>query len=53
MSYNEIFKAELAKGFDEITASANARTKYMVQNTLKVKGRNINDSHHAGAINIR
>lgn len=53
MSYNEFFKAELAKGLDEITASTNARSKFMIQNTRKVKGRNINDSRYAGAINIR
>lgn len=53
MSYNEFFKAELAKGANEIQAGELARAKFAIQNTRRTKGRNINDSHYAGAINIR
>ena len=52
MNYNEFFKAELANGLDEIKASEIARAKFAIQNTRKVKGRNINDSHYAGSITV-
>lgn len=52
MNYISLFKQALSAGHNEIEAAQIARTKLAIQNTLRIKGRNINDSHYAGAINV-